>query len=260
MPTVGSEPLLLIGDDYEAYYVKNSALLTPATALINEVICHHLLRIWNVPTPDVALVHIEKETLQTGFGGRHKPVFYDRLAFGSKEIAGATDLTEFLGGLNGKVDFRKFHNPNGFAMIGLFDMWVENEDRPPDLKNILLTPYEHWLQFTALDQAMAFRTGAYTSLQQKEFWGIEGQYCIQSVIFKEMKRFIKKEDKQWLQEAKDLFYLCVENSKAQFWEIVATLPESWGLDTNLANTIYEFLFSKERNQQVFEEFLRICQQ
>jgi hypothetical protein len=46
LDTVGSEPLHIIGDDYNAYYVKNNQRLDPASALINEVICHFLLKAW----------------------------------------------------------------------------------------------------------------------------------------------------------------------------------------------------------------------
>ncbi len=261
LPTVGSEPLLILGDDYEAYYIKNSALLSPAWALVNETLCHYLLRIWGLPTPDAAFVKVEEVTLQAGFGIRHKPPFYERPAFGSKEISKAVDLSDYLiGGLRGKVDFRKFQNLIDFAMIGLFDMWVENEDRPPDLKNILLTPYYQQFQFVPIDHAMAFRTGAYSSLEDQQFWATEGQYCLQSALFRSMKQLLKQNDKRWVKGVEDVFYLCVEKSKAQFWNIVTALPQAWGLDEPLANTIYAFLFCANRNRQVFEEFIRICQQ
>ena len=58
--TVGNEPLLLIGDDYNNYYVKNNQLLLPASGLINEVICHFLLKAWSINTADIAIVEIEK--------------------------------------------------------------------------------------------------------------------------------------------------------------------------------------------------------
>ncbi len=101
-PTVGSEPLHVIGDDYCGYYVKNHKQLTPAAFLINEVMGHFLLKAWQINTPDIAF-----------------------------------DMAETFG-IKNKLDFKKYYQPEMFARIGLFDMWTENEDQPPDLKNIML--------------------------------------------------------------------------------------------------------------------------
>ncbi|HLG38317.1 MAG TPA: HipA family kinase, partial [Chitinophagaceae bacterium] len=190
--TVGSEPLHLIGDDYNAYYVKNNQRLFPASVLINEVVCHFLLKAWGINTPDIALIEIEKETLNQNYGTRHRKLYYERLAFGSKEVEAAFDLTE-LATIKGKVDFKKFYRPEMFARIGLFDMWVENEDRPPDLKNIMLFEVDERYHFLAIDNAMAFRTGAYETLTDNEFYPSESNYCLQSAFFKRFRRYLRAE-------------------------------------------------------------------
>jgi hypothetical protein len=64
---------------------------------------------------------LERETLKFNYGNKHKPAYYDCLAFGSKEVVGAFDATSFLD-IKGKVDFRKLYRPEMFARIGLFDM------------------------------------------------------------------------------------------------------------------------------------------
>lgn len=106
-PTVGSEPLHVIGDDYAGYYVKNHKEQLPAAYLINEVIGHFLLKAWQINTPDIAFVRMPKETMTKDYGSLHKKSFYKRLAFASKEVDGAFDMTAAFA-IKGKVDFKKY--------------------------------------------------------------------------------------------------------------------------------------------------------
>lgn len=253
--TVGSEPLYVICDDYEAYYVKNSGLLIPATTLINEVYCHFLLEAWGLPTPKIALVHLETETIKENYGVRHKPVYYDRLAFGSKQVDGAFDVIGFLA-VSRKVEFKKYHSPLQFPQIGLFDMWVENEDRPPDLKNVMIFDEDDKYHFLAIDQAMAFRTGAYSSLEVPQFYPTEDNYILQSQFFNDLKRFVKV-DKNYLEKEKENFYLCVNNCKQIFFQIIPLIPPSWGMTKEIETLLAGFLFNEERNDGVFNEYVRM---
>ena len=68
--------------------------------------------------------------------------------------------------------------------IGLFDMWIENEDRPPDLKNLMLFEKEDRFHFLAIDNTMAFRTGAYGTLAEPQFYATENNYCLQSAFLR----------------------------------------------------------------------------
>lgn len=254
--TVGSEPLHVIGDDYNAWYVKNNKQLSPASYLINEVIAHYFLKVWNVNTPDIALVNMPKETLFRDWGSMHKKSYYHRMAFGSKEVDGAFDLTE-IATIKGKTDFRKYAQPTMLGRIGLFDMWIENEDRPPDLKNLMLFEKEDRFHFLAIDNAMALRTGAYGTLTEPQFYATENNYCLQSTFFQVFKRYVKALNKNWAIAEEENFYLCVNNCKQCFSEIARYLPAEWGYSPEIEQTIYKFLFNEQRNKQVFNEYIRL---
>jgi hypothetical protein len=251
-PTVGSEPLHVIGNDYCSYYVKNHRLHMPATSLINEVIGHYLLRAWHIDTPSVAFMTIPQETMMKDYGSLHKKKYYTRLAFGSKEVEGAFDMTEAFS-IRGKVDFKKFYQPEQFARIGLFDMWTENEDRATDLKNIMMVEKEERYHFLAIDNAMLLRTGVYEALIHREFSGIENNFCIQSSFFRTFKRYLKVLNKNWVNTERYNFYLCIKNSKQYLQECFEILPEEWGLTPDQMHLITSFLFDDSRNQQVFNE-------
>jgi hypothetical protein len=256
LDTIGSEPLLIIGNDYNAYYVKNNQRLNPAVTLINEVLCHFLLKAWAINTPDIALIKVENETLERGYGPKHKKLYYDRLAFGSKEIEGAFDLTE-LATIKGKIDFKRLYRPEMFARIGLFDMWVENEDRPPDLKNIMLYELEERYHFLAIDNVMAFRTGAYETLTDKEFYPTENNYCLQSTFFKHFRRYLRGSERGWAKKEEENFYLCINNSKNYFSQCISLIPFEWGFTKSIQKILEEFLFNDKRNQLVFNEYIRM---
>ncbi len=253
--TVGSEPLRLICDDYETYYVKNDRQNSPAVSIINEVLCHYFLRLWNINTPDICIINLEAETIRANYGSKHNPVYYQRPAFGSKEQEGAFDATEFLQ-INGKVDFKKYYRPEMFAHIGLFDLWVENEDRPPDLKNLMLFEEEERYHFLAIDNAMAFRTGAYQTLTDNTFWATENAYMLQSMYFRQLRRFLKL-DKKWWEKEKENFYLCITKCKRYFADIAQLLPLEWGFSDDIKTIVSNYLFDEERNKSVFNEYIRM---
>lgn len=256
-PTVGSEPLHVIGDDYCGYYVKNHKQLTPAAFLINEVMGHFLLKAWQINTPDIAFVTMPKETITKDYGSLHKKNYYNRLAFGSKEVESAFDMAETFT-IKSKVDFKKYYQPEMFARIGLFDMWTENEDRPPDLKNIMLFEKEERYHFLAIDNAMLFRTGVYNALTYNEFIATENNYCLQSSFFRIFKRFLKALYKDWAKTEEKNFYLCIENSRKYLEASSKILPEEWGFNDELENLLTSFLFNDNRNKQVFTEYIRLC--
>jgi len=257
LQTVGSEPLHVVCDDYEPYFLKNHKLVTPATDLINEVICHYLLKIWHINTPNVALISLEEETIKSDYGARHRPIYYDRKAFGSKEVEGAFDATDFLD-IKGKVDFKKLYRPEMFARIGLFDMWVENEDRACDLKNLMIIELDGRFRFLAIDHTMAFRTGAYETMKEKLFFPTEDNYLLQSEYFRKLKRFLKT-DKTRLNTEKENFYNCINTCKHYFDDIATQLPDEWGFKQESKTIISEFLFDEKRNKDVFNEYIRLWQ-
>jgi hypothetical protein len=256
LDTVGSEPLLVLGDDYEGYYIKNNRLITPATDLISEVLCHFLLRAWNIITPDISLVTLEPETFTANYGPRHQKNYYDRLAFGSKHIPNAIDFMS-VEGFKGKVDFRRYSKPIDFARIGLFDMWVDNEDRPPDLKNLMIVEKASKMEFVAIDHAFTFRSGAFNSLKDCRFWPTESNYCLQSSFFNKFRRFLRFPDRNWIEVERKNFYLSIEKSKAAFLHGIEQIPLNWGLTKEDQSTIYAYLFNELRNKAVFEEYIRL---
>lgn len=215
-----------------------------------------LLKLWDINTPDIALVTLEPETIREDYGSRHNPLYYKRLTFGSKEFEGSFDVSQFIE-IKGKIDFKKYYRAEMFSHIGLFDMWVDNEDRGPELKNLMLFEKDSRYNFLAIDQAAAFRSGAYETLKYDEFYPIEDNFLLQSTFFRGLKRFLKA-DKEWLKKEEEKYYLCISRCKDAFFEIAAQIPQEWGFTLELQTLVSGFLFNDKRNRQVFAEYLRLC--
>ena len=122
--TDGNSPIKVIGDDYNMYVVKNSKNKQPSTDIINEVLAHYFLKIWEIKCPDIALVKIEPTTLLPEYTNSHKPHYYKEFVFGSKWVDDAID-SSIIFEINKKNDFSKFNNPEVLFTIGLFDIWIE---------------------------------------------------------------------------------------------------------------------------------------
>ena len=249
LPTTGSEPMLVLGDDAHAYYVKNDGQTRPAWSMVNETLCHYLLRLWGIPTPDIALVQVAGNLLDDKHWKRHPKAAYKTPAFGSKQIPHAYDMNRLLASSNG------ISNSVDFARIGLFDMWVENEDRPPNMKNLLLAPSGKKLKLYAIDHAMAFRSGAYSSLVDADFDFVVDQYYLEVPLLRDFAFSGPKwQLDAWMEGEEKKFYLCVAKCKAVFPDIVQSLPPSWGFMPEVADLMFDCLFSERRNKKVFHAF------
>ena len=254
--TAGSEPLRLICDDYETYYVKNHQLGNPASTIINEVLCHFLLKQWDINTPEIALINLEPASIRKDYGYKHKPIYYNRLAFGSKELEASFDISKIID-IKGKVDYRKYHSAEMFAHIGLFDMWVDNEDRGPELKNLMIYETDGRYNFLAIDHAAAFRTGAYETLTFNEFYPTEDNFLLQSGFFKGLKSILNN-DNQWIRNEEEKYYLYITRCKQEFSKIALLIPPEWGFTKKYETLVSDFLINQDRNKQVFNEYLRLC--
>lgn len=250
--TDGHCPLKILANDYLQYYIKNARGKKPDYSLINEFICHYLLRIWKIPTPEIAAIRLFPDRLPEYLSQYHKKHYYNTITFGSKSVANSTELNMFIKA-RGKVDQNKMANPEIIAQLGLFDIWVENTDRKPTNSNILLVSENKLYEVWAIDNAFTFDSLDYKNL----YPGVTNTFD-QSILYTDfaqsfLKNYIKQKD--WIESLKDYFYICIGSCQQCFREIVNNIPVELGFTNDLQEAIKNFLFNEIRNKQVFEEFL-----
>ncbi len=252
LPTTGNSPIKVIGSDYNMYVAKNSKNKNPATDIINEVLAHYFLTLWEVPTPNIALITIDPAHLLPEYSNNHRPHYYNNEIFASQWISNAVD-SSILFEINKKKDYDKFNNPEILFKIGLFDIWVENDDRKPTNHNLLFQTINGKQNIIPIDHSFIFGTMNYVDLDPTTFSPIENENIFVSSLGASLMRY-KKKNKKWQPINRDYFYLCVQNCKQEYANIVAKIPPIWGFTAEHQTKLYDFLFNEERNKAVYNEF------
>lgn len=219
---------------------------------MNEFICHYLLRFWQINTPEIAAVSIDKNLLQKELSQFHKLYFYDSICFGSKRIESTQEMNE-LSRIQSKADYNKLIEPLDFLKIALFDIWVENTDRKPTNPNILFGLKEDKIEAVAIDHAFAFDSQAYANLYKKGITQSFNDNLLEHLYVKEIVKHLKM-DAPKVEMLNDYFYFCIDQSQKHYDEIAQNIPEGLGFSAELKDALAEFLFNSERNKLVFTEF------
>lgn len=251
--TDGHSPLLVLANDFNAYYVKNTKGHNPSISIINEFICHYLLKIWGIKTPDIAAVKVETDILQDNLSNFHKPYFYENICFGSKEMDNVIEMNNFIE-INKKADFNIFQKPDDLLKLCLFDIWVENDDRKPSNPNVLFE-VGNKINIVAIDNAFTFARMNYKDLYRiKETVSQSfNDNLFHSEFVKEIFKYINKQN-DFINEISKYFYLCIEKSKENFNKIVNNIPITLGFTEELQKILFNFLFNKNRNKRVLFNF------
>jgi len=252
IPTEGHSPLLVIANDFNAYYVKNTKGHHPAYFLINEFICHYFLKIWGIATPEIAAVTIDKNLLDVALSQFHKLYFYDNIAFGSKKMEYAQEMNE-LSRIHSKSDFNKLKEPMDFLKIALFDIWVENTDRKPTNPNLLFQIKDNKLGAVAIDHAFAFDSQAYINLYKEGVTQSYNENLLEHLYVKEIVKHLKM-DAAKVEMLNEYYYFCIDNTQKHYDEIAQNIPEELGFTADIKAALSDFLFNSKRNKLVFNEF------
>jgi len=250
--TTGNSPIKVIGSDYNMYVAKNSKNKNPATDMINEVLAHYFLKLWHIPTPDIALISIDPLHLLPEYSNNHRPHYYNNEVFASKWVNHSVD-SSIMFEINKKKDYDKFNNPEILFSIGLFDIWVENDDRKPTNHNLLFQTINGKQNIIPIDHSFIFSTMNYNDLDPTTFSPIENENIFVSSLGGSLKRY-KKKNKKWQPINRDYFYLCIQNCRQEYANIVANIPANWGFTAENQTNLFNFLFNDERNQKVYNEF------
>lgn len=255
--TDGHSPLLIIADDFKKYLIKSTRDHQPSYYIINEFLCSYLLRIWNIPTPEVAAIKLDPNLLSGGsYSEFHKPHFYNNTTFGSKWLEDGVEMAEYIRVKN-RVTLRKFKNPLDIIKIGLFDIWVENTDRKPTNNNILFSAPENHFVINAIDHAFTFDSVKYADLNVRFVNNTYNENILETPLAKDIISLMTKgpDKREWLDGLEEYFYLCTNKCKQNFDTIVRYIPEELGFDRDLSRHIHDFLFNDDRNKIVYSEFL-----
>ncbi|MDO7742360.1 MAG: hypothetical protein MUP99_01260 [Pedobacter sp.] len=150
IPTAGSLPVVVLANDFEEYACKYDS----GSKLINDYLGHQFLQHWGLQTLPAALVQIQKEHIPKEIlGGRIQMHLFDKPSFGLRYNNDAASISDVLLGLRGDhYEVSKFTDRYDLMNIGLFDLWLANNDRNENNSNLLIIDSK----FIAIDHADIF--------------------------------------------------------------------------------------------------------
>lgn len=137
------------------------------------------------------------------------------------------DAGEFLNTWEGKnYELDKIINKSDLLKIGLFDIWLSNEDRNHNNYNLLINPTQEGYQIVAIDHVTIFNTNSlnYRLEQITEDESIMNtKFC--NLMFKRGPKLTET-----LSGLEENFYLCTKECAKNFSKILSEIPIGWRID------------------------------
>lgn len=143
-------PVVVMAEDIEDYACKYDS----KSKLINEYLGHQFLQIWGINTFPAAFVQINENHIPDEIvTGRLQKHMFEKPSFGLKYDNDAGEINDALLGLRGdNYEIKKFSNRFDLMNIGLFDLWIANDDRNHNNYNLLTRGTE----FVPIDHSTIF--------------------------------------------------------------------------------------------------------
>jgi hypothetical protein len=219
LPSSGSNPVVVFCDDLNYYASKYGK----PHDLFNEHIGASFARIWEIPVPNSALIYVNLDHIPAPLP--QKP--FSIPCFGSFYLEYAKDVNDYLlTWKNNPYELNKIINPADLLKIGLFDIWLSNEDRNHNNSNLLIQPLDKGYQFVAIDHVNLFNSN---SLEQ-------GMYQLneyESIICTDFVKMLFKRGQRLTEIANVLvqnFYIYVRKCLKDLPKILKQVPAAWNID------------------------------
>lgn len=253
--TDGHSPYLVLTDDYEQYVLKTMNSQQDRISLIKEFICSALLSMWGIKKPTSVSLSIDSTIKEDPFFIDDRRFQLSSIYFGSEYIKNALDATNFFH-LKRKPSLRQINNINTIFLIALFDIWVENDDRKPSNNNILLTPEKDKWNIIPIDHAYTFATLDFNYLNP-DFLSFSDNDSILYANFARNILLNTNINTSWTASMEEKFYFCIDNFKQNASQLRKSIPQELHFNEQEQKKLEQFLLDKNRNQKVFECFVRI---
>ncbi len=249
--TGGSRPVKVFCQDWNEYICKYLTGNVPASSLFNEYIAATFLKLWELKVPDFAFVQVQRDHLTwVNF-----PYHYFKIpCFGSLFNSSYKEIDKF---------FLEFPFPNEhlkklvtqYLKIGLFDIWLSNEDRNFGNMNLLFDLDND--DFIPIDHVQIFNGN---NLDKPPVQITENESILTAPFMS--KNFLRtlqqnKEDIRttFTREFEKDITLCHESLD----EILQNVPPEWGVDPFITKSYLNHYFSKNWQAETLSAFFTFTQ-
>lgn len=244
-------PVLITCENMESYVCKYQIGGGNCLPLFCEYLASAFLRIWGLRTPDTAFVKINREHIPS-IWGMHGYCF-ETTCFGTMYNSGYADATR-INEVIKSSDRKKYSNRFDFLKIGLFDIWLANEDRHAENMNLLID-VENERDFIAIDHESIFNSRDFgEGLSELT----ENESILDSIFARTL--FSNRDiTPALIDEMKKYFYLCTQNCKKQVPSILDEIPTDWNISRDRVNKKLEQVFTNQWQEKNFRLFSTLLQ-
>lgn len=243
----GDRPILILCGDMHEYVCKH-AMGGNGMNLLCEYIAASFLKIWELPVPDFAFIKLNYEHIRPLNISEH---LVSKTCFGSRYNRYAQELTLFTDEPDIKKQKAYFDNREQLLKIALFDLWLANEDRNFNNTNLLIDVKDNY-SFIPIDHGAILNTRVVNS---KISTLTENECLTDTEIFKKLFP-IRDFSKNYINELREYFYLCTQQCKTEFREILDQIPLEWDVNRKVVEQkLIEEVFTPEWEESVFNTFL-----
>lgn len=251
--TSGSQPALVTCDDLKDWVCKYHH---SKSVLFNEFLSSCFLNCWKIPTPEICFLNLDQKHIPEKYLNTLQPHFFKTACFGSKFLPYAKEMDYFFGTLKHQKQVLNKIEKEDFLKIGLFDLWISNDDRNHNNYNLLLNAdsAEKW-RFYAIDHGAVFNTGC---LNRGLVHITEEESILNSNAFKTLFSKRSSEIKDLKKLLKDFYFYTLQCEK-NVDNYIEAVPESWNIDKHEIKEDIKQIFSSQWLKETEQVFLQYVQ-
>jgi hypothetical protein len=235
----------------DVYFVKYNRTVSEIDGLIAEIVCHFLAKRIHLETPDIAYVEIGNHPVPENFQFRNH-MRHGKIAFGSKKAQKVVNELTQLDFIFSKHEFNRIEFPEHLLRIGLFDLWIGNNDRSAQNYNLFLTRgktqklvvFDHFEAFNKIADHSLKKISTEMDVYSNGFLSTNYAY--------EMLGWVSKGN---LYDEMENFFTTIDDIDINqlLRSICQTYPKTWNVDEDPMDYILRFLTSEERLQEIRDQ-------
>jgi len=251
--STGGKPFVILGEDLRSYVCKyvNG---TPAYKLFKEYLAANLLRLWDIDTPEDVILQVSPyHIVDSEYSHLLNPIDYNIPCFATVSLDNAKDIERYFVSFKNKYhDKNKIVNQANLLKIGLFDLWVANEDRNFNNYNLLLDPEkDNEFRIHAIDHEYIFNSN---NLNHDLYQLTEDESLLTSDVCRAMfrgSRKLKGYSEQFIEEFPTYLEACRNN----LGQLMESVPDLWKIDKNSTRHYIENqLFNEQWQRDTIANF------
>ncbi|MEP6645928.1 MAG: HipA family kinase [Saprospiraceae bacterium] len=247
----GHKPIMALCEDGNTYFVKRRKTNKPNDCeIISEFVCSAFLRLWEINTPKIKGIIVDPALLRSGMPSPN-PSWLDHqngVCFGSRKLENPIEITSILN-LNKIRGVKRFANPYDFFRIGLFDLWLVNEDRNWNNPNLLLLDTKGKFDFYAMDHAYTFGTRNFDELDD-QLLAPHNDSILDSSFAKKIIKGLPAQLPDFHKYFQQSVNLCHSNHE----QILKSIESCLGITIPGKQPLEQFLYDSGRLTKIYSEF------